>query len=374
MHELGDFGQSLWLDYISRPLLETGKLKQLITQGLRGMTSNPTIFHQAISQSQDYDEKIIKLKESGKTAFEIYDDLTIADVQEAADQFFPVYQSTGGLDGYVSLEINPKLANQIEEQAEEGKRLFKKVARANVMIKVPSTPAGLPVAEELLGNGIPVNVTLIFSPPQYVNTIEAFLKGLERLAKKGGDLSKVRSVASIFVSRIDTAVDKLLDEKIAKTNDSTEKKKLESLKGQAAVANSRVIFEEFKTRFGSSRFKALAGKGAHEQRVLWASTGTKNPQYSDLKYVTELISRPTVNTMPEKTMMVFLDHGVIQEALRGNVKEAFEVFEALAAVGIDRKQVCAKLLSEGVAAFEKSFEELLVSIEQKANRLSHSGK
>ena len=369
LHELSDFGQSLWLDYISRSLLETGKLKNLIDAGLRGMTSNPTIFNQSISESQDYDDKIVQLKEAGRTTFEIYDELTIRDVQEAADFFKPVHEATQGLDGYVSLEINPQLANMVKEQVWEGKRLFKKVNRSNVMIKVPSTKSGFPVIEELLGEGIPVNVTLIFSLTQYQDTVRAFFAGLERLAQKKPDLGQVRSVASVFVSRIDTATDKLLEEKITPESDPVVKSLLSKLKGQAAVANSRLIFQEFKTQFEGPRFKSLQQKGAFEQRVLWASTGTKNPQFSDIKYVTELMSRPTVNTVPEKTLNAFLDHGVIQEALNGEARGAENLFDSLAEWGIDIDQICLKLLSDGVAAFEKSFAELLVSIEQKAQKL-----
>lgn len=369
LHELADFGQSLWLDYISRSLLESGKLKSLIDNGLRGMTSNPTIFNQAIAESQDYDEKIAKLRESGKTTFEIYDELTIRDVQEAADFFRPVFESTKGLDGYVSLEINPQLANQVDEQTREGKRLFQKVNRPNVMIKVPSTKSGFPVIEELLSDGIPVNVTLIFSLQQYKGTAQAYLRGLERRMLRMGDLSKMRSVASVFVSRIDTSIDKLLDEKIAQASDQSLKNKLNSLKGKSAVANSRLIFAEFQSIFNDTQYKAFAQKRAPEQRVLWASTGTKNPQYSDLKYVTELISRPTVNTVPEKTLNAFLDHGSVKEALAGDVKDARALFASLKESGIDIDQVCLKLLNDGVAAFEKSFDDLLASIEQKAQRL-----
>ena len=238
LNELADFGQSIWLDYISRPLLENGTLKKWVDAGLRGMTSNPTIFNQAISSTTDYDDQIIALHEKGKSTFEIYDDLTIRDVQQAADFFKPIYEKTKGLDGYVSLEINPKLAMNVDESIKEGKRLFQKTARANVMIKVPSTHAGFPVIEELLAGGIPVNVTLIFSLEQYKETTKAFLKGLNRFWEAGGDLARIRSVASVFVSRIDTAIDKLLDEKITQTKETAIKSKLESLKGKAAVAKA----------------------------------------------------------------------------------------------------------------------------------------
>ena len=372
MHELGEFGQSLWLDFISRPLLETGKLKTLIDSGLRGMTSNPTIFNQAISQSKDYDASILKLKEGGKSTFEIYDELTVRDIQQACDIFRPVFDATKKLDGYVSLEINPKIANDAAASIKEGKRLFAKVARPNVMIKVPATDAGFPVIEELIASGINVNVTLIFSLAQYVHTVEAYFEGLKRYSKTNRDLSGIHSVASVFVSRIDTSVDKTLDELIAKNG--TLKSSLEALKGRAAVANCRIIFEKFKELFAAGEFKELAKMGANEQRVLWGSTGTKNPNYSDIKYVTELIARPTVNTVPEKTMEAFVDHGTIKEALVEDVARARELVATLKKQGIDVDQVCAKLLLEGVVSFEKAFEELTASIEQKARNLSLSAK
>ncbi len=371
LHELSEFGQSMWLDYISRPLLETGTLKDLIGLGLRGMTSNPTIFNQSISLTRDYDEKIIQLKEKGKSVFEIYDELTIRDVQEAMDFFAPVYEKTAGLDGYVSLEINPELAMNTQASIKEGMRLYKKVNRPNVMIKVPATIPGFPVIEHLLGEGIPVNVTLIFSVEQYIQTLEAFVRGLERLASKNpSGLSKVRSVASVFVSRIDTAIDQFLEDKIKTTQDQPLKNKLNALKGKSAVANSRLIFEQFQTLFQSPTFKALAKKNAHEQRVLWASTGTKNPQYSDIKYVSELMTQPTVNTVPEKTLNAFLDHGVIREAFTWDAKTAQQIVTSLKEQGIDLNTICANLLTEGVAAFEKSFAELMASIEKKAQSLS----
>lgn len=365
LKQLGDFGQSVWLDYISRPLIETGKLKSLIDEGLRGMTSNPSIFNQAIGTTSDYDQKITQLKKQGKTNFEIYDELTIKDIQDAADIFKPVYDKTTGLDGYVSLEINPLLAKKIDEQAKEGIRLFKKVNRPNVMIKVPSTSEGFPVIEELIAQGINVNVTLIFSLRQYEQTAASYLKGLKRLATKTNDLSKVRSVASVFVSRIDTVIDKLLEEKIAKGE-----AQLKSLLGKAAVANSRIIFEKSKEIFSSNEFKELEKKGANIQRVLWGSTGTKNPAYSDIKYVTELIAKPTVNTIPESTLKAFMDHGAVKDAFTSNVKESVETIASLRKLGIDIDQINAKLLEDGCIAFNQAFESLLASIEKKAESLA----
>lgn len=361
IQKLGEFGQSVWLDNISRSLIETGKLKELIGLGLRGMTSNPTIFDKAISSSSDYDKKIEELGRSGKSIFEIYDDLTVRDVREAADIFKPVYEKTSGLDGYVSLEINPKLALKSKESIEEGRRLYKKVHRPNVMFKVPATEAGLEVIEELLAEGMNINATLIFSLEQYRQTSQAFIKGLARLSAKWNDLKRVHSVASIFVSRVDTAADKMIEERLAHEKDKGIRDKLDSLKGKAAVANSSMIFQEY--------LKIFEGR-PQVQRVLWASTGTKNPAYSDIKYVTELMARNTVNTMPDATLASFLDHGAIKEALSGEAGESRKIIVDLKSLGIDVDIICEKLLREGVEAFEKSFDSLLKSIELKARRFS----
>lgn len=363
--ELAGIGQSIWLDSISRSMIETGELRELISRGLRGMTSNPTIFDKAISSGSDYDDKIKELHRIGKSTFEIYDDLTVRDIQDAADLFKPVYEKTDGLDGYVSLEINPKLAFQTEETIKEGRRLYEKVNRPNVMFKVPSTDAGFSAVEELLSEGISVNTTLIFSGEQYEKTARAFLNGIKKFLDKGGDLSKIASVASVFVSRIDTAVDKQLDEKISKEQNEDTKNRLKSLRGRAAVANSRLIFQKYLEFFSGEEFRLLNDKGVHVQRVLWGSTGTKDPAYSDIKYVTELIGSPTVNTLPQKTLDAFMDHGACKETLTQNVREAVEAINALKSFGIDINKVCAKLLDEGVIAFEKSFDSLLNTVETK---------
>lgn len=369
IEKLGEFGQSVWLDNISRSLIESGRLNEMIGLGLRGVTSNPTIFDKAIRLSSDYDEKIGELYRGGKSTFEIYDNLTIRDVQTAADIFKPVYEKTGGLDGYISLEVNPQLAFKTEKTIEEGKRLYKKVNRPNVMFKVPSTEAGFQAIEELLACGININITLIFSVEQYINTARAFLEGMRRLSQKEDDLSRVRSVASVFVSRLDTTTDKILDGQLAKEQDEVAKNKLQSLKGKAAVANAKLIFHKYLEIFSSGEFKPLEEKGANLQRVLWGSTSTKNPNYSDIKYVSELIARNTVNTMPEHTLEAFLDHGVVREAITADIKEAQDIIENLKGLGIDINSICAKLLQEGVMAFEKSFESLLNSIEEKVTYL-----
>src|SRR3989338_7003170 len=349
LQQLSDLGQSAWLDYIDRPLLETGKLQKLIDQGLCGMTSNPSIFNQAISNSADYDKKILQGKEAGLSTFEIYDALTIKDIQDACDIFKPTFEATKRLDGYVSLEINPQIANDTEASIREGKRLFIRVDRPNVMIKVPATEAGFPVIEELIASEMNVNVTLIFSLEQYVKTVEAYIRGLKRLDEWDGEMSEVRSVASVFVSRVDTMADKMITDK--------------SLQGKAAVANCKLIYEKFQEIFSSKEFKLLAQGGANIQRVLWASTSTKNPDYSDIKYVTELVTKDTVNTIPEPTLNAFLDHGKAAAALTGKAEDARLFLEQLKAHGVDIDSVCAKLLSEGVAAFDKAFVDLSEAIQ-----------
>ncbi|MEI7999227.1 MAG: transaldolase [Candidatus Omnitrophota bacterium] len=359
LHEIAGLGQSLWIDNISRSMIANGQLKGLIEQGLRGQTSNPTIFKQAICTSSDYDQKVQSLAEEGRNTFEIYDELTIKDVSDAADLFKSVYDQTEGLDGYVSLEINPKLGNEFDAQLKEGLRLWKRLNRPNVMIKVPATKNGMNVVEGLIAEGVNVNVTLIFSAEQYAQVVWSYLKGLKRLAQKGGDLSKVRSVASVFVSRVDTSIDKWLDEQ-----------GLAQLRGQAAVANCQIIYHKFQQIFTSEDFKALEAKGAHIQRVLWASTGTKDSKYSDIKYISELIAHNSVNTVPDKTLQAVLDHGEAKLSLPGDVANAQNIVSTLRDKGIDVAIVCNKLLEEGLLAFEKSFEELTASIDDKSKKLS----
>lgn len=369
MQELADFGQSIWLDYINRSLLETGKLKSMITQGLQGMTSNPTIFDKAVSASNDYDTHIAAFKKKGKSTFEIYDDLTVKDIQEAADLFKSVYEKTHRVDGYVSLEVNPNLAYNVQETIEEAKRLHKKVNRPNVMFKVPSTYEGFSAIEELLALGININITLIFSLEQYKNTARAYIKGVERLLQNDGDASTVYSVASVFVSRVDTLTDKLINEKVVQERDTAKGARLESLKGTAAVANAAILYKNYRDIFSGEQFVRLKEKGANVQRLLWGSTSTKNPAYSDIKYVTELIGKHTINTLPEHTLRAFIDHGVVKEALTGDIAEAQKIIADLREWGIDIDDVCRKLIEDGVIAFEKSFDALLNAIEQKSKQL-----
>jgi transaldolase len=357
LQRLADFGQSIWLDNISRKMIDDGSLKALIDDGLKGMTSNPTIFDKSISSGKEYDAFIKDLHDQGKSTFEIYDDLTVRDVQDAADLFMPVYEETDGLDGYVSLEINPELAMDTEETIKEGRRLHKKVNRPNVMFKVPSTDAGFEAISTLLSEGINVNVTLIFSLDQYIRTTEAYLRGMRELIKNGGDPTKVRSVASVFVSRVDTSVDRLIDERSDEN--------LKPLRGRAGVANSRIIYSKYREIFSSQEFMDLNGRGVSVQRLLWGSTGTKDPSYSDIKYVTELMGKDTINTLPDKTLHAFIDHGGIEDALSGDINEAQDILNTLMEFDIDIDAVCLMLLDEGVKAFQKSFQSLLKTIDEK---------
>jgi len=369
IRQLNDIGQSCWLDSISRSMITSSRLKDMIEQGLSGITSNPTIFEKAITTGTDYDEKIKELAQAGKTTFEIYDELTIRDIQQAADLFKPIYEKTNGMDGYVSLEINPKLADKASDTIEEGRRLHKKVARQNVLFKVPATFAGFTAIEELLSEGININVTLIFSLHQYENTVTAYLNGIKRFLEKGGDISRVHSVASVFVSRVDTAIDKLIDEKIEKETTEHKKRKLHYLRGRAAVANSKTIYRRFREKFVGDEFRDLKIMGAGMQRLLWGSTGAKDQAYLDVKYVNELIGRDTINTMPEKTFNAFLEHGIVKENITRNLALAETVLTDLKEFGIFMREIHAGLLADGLEAFVKSFDSLLICIKEKADKL-----
>jgi transaldolase len=365
LKQLRQVGQSIWLDYISRSLIDTGTLGQMIKSGIRGLTSNPTIFSKAISQGRGYDERIKDLCQQGKSAFEIYDELTTKDIQDAADMFRPVYEQTYGLDGYVSLEVNPQLAFNTKQTIEEARRLFQKVGRANLMLKLPANEAGFEAAEQLLSEGINVNVTLIFSLQQYIKTTRAFLSGLKKLSQQTQDISGVASVASVFVSRLDTAVDNLLTQMIEKEKEAETKARLGSLMGKAALANAHLIYSRYTEVFFGGDFKELSCKGARPQRLLWASTSTKNPAYSDIKYVCQLIAPDTINTVPQDTFKAFLDHGLVKEALTSDIRDAQKVISDLKGVGIDIDQVCAQLFREGLSAFENAFSRLLNSIDTR---------
>ena len=360
-------GQSVWYDNISRSMLNSGGLKDLIDIGVTGLTANPTIFEKAISNSNDYDDQLFTLATNGKDTAQIYDGLVIRDIQEAADLLRPVYDKTYGIDGYASLEVSPRLAYDTEGTISEAINYFAALNRPNVMIKVPATPEGIPAIRALIGQGINVNVTLIFSVEVYKNVQQAYLLGLEDLAETTDDLSRVASVASFFVSRVDTAVDDLLSVKITAGDDG-----LHALLGKAAVSNAKIAYHEFQKAFGSSQFKNLEEKGAMVQRPLWASTGTKNPEYSDVMYVDSLIGKNTVNTMPDATLEAFLDHGNATNKVNVELEQAEQAVKSIIDAGISLSSVTETLLSDGVKAFADSFELLLHNIEGKRTQLLQS--
>jgi transaldolase/glucose-6-phosphate isomerase len=368
--QLHEFGQSPWYDYIRRGLLTSGELKALIDHdGLMGITSNPSIFEKAISGSTDYDQALMPIAASVTGIKEIYEALAVRDIQDAADLMYPVYRQTQTRDGYVSLEVSPDLAFNTQGTIEEAVRLHKAVGRENVMIKVPGTPEGLPAIEHLLSLGINVNVTLLFSVEVYEQVAWTYVAGLEKLAAKGGDLKKIASVASFFISRIDTLVDSLLEAKLKETTNPMDKATLQSLMGKVAVANAKIAYLKFQEIFGSPRFAALKAKGAKVQRLLWASTGTKNPKYPDTYYVDELIGPDTVNTMPAATFNAFREHGKLRASLLEGIDEARETMSALADCKIDMKQVTQKLLVDGARLFSDSFDQLMSVISRKRQDL-----
>lgn len=354
LHELSGIGQAIWLDYIRRSSLEAGELKELIKKGVRGVTSNPSIFEKAIAGSNDYDNEILMMAREGRSAIEIYENLIIKDIQMAADQLRPLYEETQGSDGFVSVEVSPMLANDTNNTINEAKRLFKEVSRPNVMIKIPATSAGFPAIEAVIAYGINVNITLIFSLEQYEMATEAYISGLEKLFAYGRDINVVASVASFFVSRVDTAVDKdLLGLGYAE------------LGGKAAVDNAKLAYARFLDIFSGERWDKLALIGGKVQRPLWASTGRKNPAYSDTIYIDNLIGQYTVNTVPPATLEAFLDHGKAQITINQDIGVADERMKKLEEIGIDLSAITKKLLDDGVMAFSEAYKNLIHSIEIK---------
>jgi transaldolase/glucose-6-phosphate isomerase len=362
LKQLESLGQSIWLDMIQRSMLRSGELKRLIDEaGLGGLTSNPTIFEKAIGHSPDYDEQIGQVAKGGASRDDVYDAVVTEDIAAAADLFRPIYDKLQGADGFVSLEVSPLLAHDSERTMQEARRLYGKLKRPNVMIKVPATPEGLPAIEQLISEGINVNVTLIFSVDVYNKVAEAYIRGLERRNEAGKPLTGIGSVASFFVSRIDTAVDKELQKKV--DAGSSEAK---ALIGKAAIANAKLAYESFEKIFGSERFAKLKGKGARVQRPLWASTSTKNPAYSDVMYVEALIGPDTVDTAPKATIEAYTDHGKPQVTLTQDVQQAHQLFDELAAAGIDFKKITEQLTADGVKSFADSFEQLMAAIDKKS--------
>jgi len=355
---LGTLGQSIWLDYIRRDLITSGQLRRLIEEdGLKGMTSNPSIFEKAIVDSHEYDEDIRTMALEGKGLKVIYETLTQRDVQSAADEFRPVYDKTDGNDGYVSLEVNPHLAHDTKGTVEEARRLWKTLARPNVFIKVPATIEGLSAIQELISEGINVNVTLLFGLPRYRQVADAYLTGLAARAARGKPVNHVASVASFFVSRIDGLVDPLLEKVIMQVGDKAAMAK--TIRGHVAIASAKMAYQIYKEIVCSDRFKELAAQGARAQRVLWASTSTKNPDYSDVKYVEALIGPDTVNTAPLETLDAYRDHGDPKVRLEQDVKEARLVLERLPQLGINIDHVTRQLEDDGVAKFNKPFDQLM---------------
>jgi transaldolase/glucose-6-phosphate isomerase len=370
LKQLVNFGQSIWLDYIRRDLLTGGELQRLIKDdGLRGMTSNPAIFEKAIGDSTYYQDFLDSFaSRSDLDAKGRYEKLAIRDIQDAADLMQSVYQSTKKRDGYVSLEVSPYLANDTNGTLDEARRLWKTVARPNVMIKVPGTPAGIPAFRQLISEGINVNVTLLFSQQVYEEVAAAYIDGVEAFAASGGDVSQIASVASFFISRIDSLVDSLLNDQIKKETDPARKAKLQSILGKVAIANGKLTYEAYQRIFSSPRWKALAAKGAQTQRVLWASTSTKNPNYRDVIYVEELIGPDTVNTVPPATLDAFRDHGKPRQSLTEDLEGARKTMSDLASVGIVMKDVTDKLTADGVKLFADAFDKLLEAVEKNTHR------
>jgi len=370
LQQLLDQGQSPWLDNISRTMLRDGAFQALLDRGIVGLTSNPSIFQKAIGGSDAYDDELRRLVRAGKSAADIYDDLVLDDIRAAAALLRPVYEGTGGRDGYVSIEVAPALADDTERTLREARRLFSYLNRPNVMIKIPGTPAGIPAIRQAIANGINVNVTLLFAIENYRAVAEAYLAGLEERAAAGWSIGGIASVASFFVSRVDTAVDKRLDALIEGADDAARTAALGALKGTAAIANARVAYAAFGEVFAGPRWAALAAKGARTQRPLWASTSVKTPGVRDVRYVEELIGPDTVDTMPDATIAAVLDHGVVRRTLDADVAGARAALERLARAGIALDEITERLQRDGVAQFAAAFDDLNRTIAAKRTEMT----
>ncbi len=364
--QLKEQGQSVWYDNIDRAQLVSGQFKRMLDEdGVVGVTANPTIFQKSISGGHAYDEQMQQLIRAGKSTNEIYEALVIRDIQTVADLLRPIYDRTAGKDGYVSLEVSPELAHNTEGTLSEVRRFWQMVDRPNLMIKIPATPEGIPAIHQALYEGKNINITLIFSIEAYRAVTNAYLEALEERNAEGKDISHIASVASFFVSRVDTLVDKLLDEKIKAANNVEEQERLKALQGKAAIANARLVYADFKRIFSTPRFESLKHAGAHVQRPLWASTSTKNPKYRDVLYAEELIGPDTVDTMPLETIEKFRDHGRVRYSVEDNIEDAQKTLDALERLGISYAQFTQQLLDEGVQKFADSFHELFAGIESK---------
>jgi transaldolase len=371
--KLGTFGQSVWLDYIRRQMIESGELKKLIdADGLKGVTSNPSIFQKAIAGSTDYDEAIRSLVQAGKSVQQIYETLTVEDVGQAADVFRPLYDREDGKDGFVSLEVNPHLARDTEGTMAEARHLWQALSRPNVLIKVPATREGLPAIRQLISEGINVNVTLLFGLPRYREVAEAYIAGLEARAAQGQPLNRVASVASFFLSRIDVLLDPGLEKMAAAGGPQSQLAR--DLIGQVAIASAKEAYRIYQEIFGSARFQKLAARGARPQRLLWASTSTKNPAYPDVKYVEPLIGPDTVNTLPPETLEAYRDHGNPASRLTEAVDRAAGYLQRLPELGIDLNQATQQLEDEGVEKFNQPFDSLMATLEAKRREVPSGGK
>jgi len=366
---LGDLGQSVWLDFISRDLLRSGRLGERVAQGVAGMTTNPTIFDKAIGRGDAYDEQIHELVDAGRPTAEVADALIVADVQEACELLRPVYDATGHADGYVSIEVPPALAYDTRKTVAEAHRLHDLVDRPNLMVKIPGTQQGIAAIRRTVADGLQINVTLLFAIDAYERVVDAWFGGLEDRVARGEPIDDLRSVASFFVSRVDSKADHAIDERLADQPDPLVRSRLEGLRGTLALANARLAYRRFLELSATDRWHRLAERGAHAQRVLWASTSTKDPSYDDLLYVDNLIGPQTVDTMPEETLAAFLDHGVVRRTVDRGVEEARDRVAQAADLGIDLDAITGELQAEGVSLFRESFDGLLRSVERKRAEL-----
>ena len=371
LFELQKFGVSVWCDELSRTMIRGGEMQKLTEEkAVVGVTSNPSIFQKALSEGDAYDADIEKLAAAGKSKEEIFDALAIEDIREACDLFLPIYRKTKGGDGFVSIEVSPDLAYDADATVEAAMRYHREIARPNLMVKIPATRPGIPAIQRMIAAGKSINITLIFSIDRYAEVAEAYLAGLEELAAKGGELRPVHSVASFFVSRIDTETDKRIDARLSAESDPARRSRLESLKGKIAVANAKLAFEKYLKLFEGSRWEKLASRGGRVQRCLWASTSTKNKAYSDILYVEDLVGGPSVNTMPIKTMEAYLDHGRPEQTLTRGVDEARRQIDSLAGLGIDYHDITDNFAeTEGVQKFSEAYAELLAGLESKRKQL-----
>ncbi|KOP25902.1 transaldolase [Hapalosiphon sp. MRB220] len=372
--EIKNYGQSIWMDNLTRDIIKSGELKDLVeNKDICGITSNPTIFEKAIAGNAIYDQDIEAGIKAGLPTYKIYESLVFQDIRDACDILRPVYEASNGLDGYVSIEVPPTIAHDTEATINEARRYFQEIGRENLMIKIPGTKPGLPAVEQVISEGINVNITLLFSVESYINTAWAYIRGLEKRAAEGKDISKIASVASFFLSRIDSNIDGKIDAKLAKGVDNLNvEAKLRAIKGKVAIANAKIAYQEYKKIVQSDRWQALAAKGAKVQRLLWASTSTKDPQYSDVMYIDELIGQDTVNTLPPATIEACADHCDVANRVETDVDEAYNLIENLKDpdVNIDINAVMDELLTEGIDKFVKPFQSLMDSLENKVKQLS----